>query len=706
MFNKITTTLVAKDEVSPKLKNLQGNLKNTGVVSQGLGVVAKGAFVGIAAGVAAATAGVVGLGLAFNQASGIAQNALNAANNLSVELGDALSLNQAQDLIKTVNKELALSAAALPGTTQEYVSIFNRIQNDIARAFKNPDGTLNVEGWQKSATEISTLFGVIFSDVADRGKVENAVQKLMTGNATLRELMQYDFIASNVALVNGLADAEKRLGKEMKQWSDQERVEVLESLKDTLLSPEYLKELESSASAVLAGFQSAVFDPTTGIFGIMRELEGGGSVFESLSETVRLLFGSSGLVSTMVNDLFGVVDPMESLNKFVLRLNTFVSKLSVFYNSFNLDALTSLPRDINMSIRGFIQRFGYFISNTFSRVVSLINRSIPSLDKIFATLLTETSKLGTTILNTFRRVFNDSVAQLRTLDFQSIATSIGTFLANAIDTGIRMIFNFVRQINWGEVRGLFVDLIKAFGAGLKAFVMTIRQIPEIKQLESDVRAGLTTIVVGVKTFFEPVMQFLRDAGVIIAAGFNLIYPLIQPFIGAFKIGIVAVGAVIVGTFNLIKNNWEPISNGILFGLNLLIAPVRAFVTGLQQAARFLNWAANAIRVNRGEEAQPAFGNSFNGNFPGVFGAIARELINSPSGARPVIANSSEMILNRQQQAALFGGFSRGAANSSSNQTTIALGGISIQAGQNQSPVEIANTVIREIENRLVRAYQV
>ena len=85
---------------------------------------------------------------------------------------------------------------------------------------------------------------------------------------------------------------------------------------------------------------------------------------------------------------------------------------------------------------------------------------------------------------------------------------------------------------------------------------------------------------------------------------------------------------------------------------------------------------------------------------GIFAAMRRESSAMPAGAKPIIANSSELIANRSQQAMLASALSnRGGGSAIFNFS----GGVHVHGTDN--PQKVARTVMAEIEREWQRFSQ-
>ena len=664
--NVVKTVLIAKDEASRVIEGLQRNVAASSKGFNLLGAASGVALGGIIAGSAAAIAGGIGMTKAFSEANSVSMSALKAANNLTAEFSN-ISLTVAEDYIASLNKKLVDAAAVLPGATKEYLALSNVIANDVARAFQNADGTLNVKDWEKATTDIVSLLKFVGGE-ADQAKVLLGSEKLLAGNATLNEIRQYDFFGGNVAFMKGLEKAQNDLGKEWKQFTQEERVKTLTGLKNVLLSDEMIDKLSQSVSGIVEVFNTRFFDPTTGLFGIMRELDSsGGSVYKSLVETVKLFIGQNGIITTMLNNLG--LDPMVSLKNGIDKFNNFVSRFTNYLQIFN-----------NTEDKLDFSRLNLDLSDKLSTFLNLDNLSIPDIGKMIADLI------------------NNAVAMMRSLDWGAIGTTTGTLFGQILQEGLDQLSTLIKSIDYGSVLLLLGEIGIGVVKGLANFLINLDPNTYITGARVLIGSAIALMLVPLATGAIGGLTSAILGGLAVLAasiGITLTAPII--------LAIAAVGALLVGVFLLIKNNWETIKANILSGLESLkeVASLgwdlikQGFQGYINTFISTINFLTSLLDKIPGIDIPkiPKLGNAAEGFIPDAF---SRELKAMPAGANPIIANTSELILTRNQQQALLN-------NRGSN---ISLGGITINTQPNQNPSEIAEMVIQQIERRLSQQYAV
>jgi hypothetical protein len=684
--NTVRTRLVAKDEASGTISRLQSSVMGLGGGFGALKIAGAAAFAAIGAAAVVATGGIIGLTRAFNQAVDISMAAVKAANNLTVEI-DNLSLKDAQVYISWLNKELANLAASLPGTTQGYINLANVIQNDVARGMKNPQGALNVEGWKQATSDITSMF-MVMGEGLDEGLIIKGVQKLVSGAASLKELKVLALFEQNPAILKELEKAEKAIGKSWKEFTQTERIQTLQNLKEVFLSQDMIDALTNEMGGIIAGFKSKVFDPTTGLFGIMRELNSGGTVYETLSKSVKIVIGSDGIITKLArifSSLTGITDPMESLQSSLEGLNNWLTWVDDLLNSL---VAYDMENGVGLNWSQLIGHFMVGFRDWFNQTLNFDWQSAKSMNP------------GALLGKVIAELFNKLTSFLLTLDFASLGSTVGGFSAQVVNGILSGVLSLINNINWGDAVRLTAVIIGGLLSGLGSFFYN---------LDWKVYASSIVVLLGSAVVTALAASFLPALG----TAFIVIGGSLLTVVGAALAGITApiwlaiaaVGLAVVGMFVLVKKNWDSIKEAFTSAFSAIpdvIKTTGGFI--LKQIEHLAGPVVDIAKLTFG-----AISNVFSrirrllgltntnqesievpraagGFIPELF---KRELQQAPSGSVPVIANSSELILNRQQQAMLLNSKPSGNTNNFR---------IEISGGNN--PQEIATQVIQAIENKL------
>jgi phage-related protein len=287
----------------------------------------------------------------FEEAKSLQLANVTAATTFSSLTGQ--SYEDAAKFIDNMNARLAKSAAALPGATQDYKNLAIAIQDNVLEAFKDPAGKLNQKGFEDSLSSIAESYGALSaaSGVAV-GNTTLGLSKMLAGSSTA-ELRQIQFFEQNAVILNEVDKRLKGMNKSaLKDLDIKERVKLIQEVGQKFITEDFKKQAGATADALLQSFQSTMFDPTTGVFGIMRDLDlntsGVQSAFTSMNEILNQLIGPAGAF-TLVGEVLqaagiNLPDPMLALKNsldFVLggikRVNQSLAGLRDAFNGPGID---------------------------------------------------------------------------------------------------------------------------------------------------------------------------------------------------------------------------------------------------------------------------------------------------------------------------------------------------------------------------------
>jgi hypothetical protein len=286
---------------------------------------------------------------------------------------------------------------------------------------------------------------------------------------------------------------------------------------------------------------------------------------------------------------------------------------------------------------------------------------------------------------------------LNAIDFRSVGEVFGTYAGRITTVLLENTLSFLAGLDYGNILGGVVASIGAFlsqldlGTVLKA-------------------AGVALGAIAAQVTFTAVLGALGTLAASLGAA----------ILSTVGLPALLIGAGVASIVILITTQWNNISNairenlgnilrtalGVLVPATQLILPLVELVRNVfQTLTRAFRAIANAVTIPTlprpaTTSAQPAsIGTMMTRAGGQIPDAIRRELRMAPTGALPVIANTSELILNQAQQ--------RNMVTSLNNRggglaLTIAPGAITINGATD--PQTTAQMVISEIERRLERRW--
>jgi hypothetical protein len=594
-------------------------------------------------------------GLVGKLADGLSKSIAIQSENISVA-GNIMKLTgqsyaQATEFIDEFSNKMSVVAAALPGQTSDYVDFGKAIADDVIPALKGVNGAVNIKQLQSELQEVSKL-GTLLAQSANVKSTDAAMalSKFLGGTASKGELSQLDFFQKNTTFRNSLFQEIEKLGKDVKELTVQQRLEIFK--KAASIPQEVLDAQSKSLSGIMAGFTSSLFDPQTGLFGWMRDLDssikGNQSALSSIQDGLGALIGENGLLNAIGETLkvfgFEAIDPMLSLRTTILGLNAKVKYLRDVLNSFlNIGQDTLTGRNFKQSAN--------------------IERSQGEKE----------NKLANDLKYFFDQVFNieglgKKLASLTNSFFDQIANTnwvaVGAIAGEGLARMLNEAFRFINNIDWGKIGNAALEIGKGLFIGIGKFLTTLDWVAMGQ-------------AVGI--------LLLAATG---AAAAALITPVVT---GVGAMG-TAISVAIVGFTAAIVSNWDKLTNT---ANNLWQSVVNAVTGFFNSIVNKFNELLSNISIPGIQQqpniALPGVAQNFASGNPDLLNSLIREKKQAPPGSRPVIANSSEAILNRDQQKQLL---------ANANNGLVFNGNIIIQ-GVND-PELIADKVLNQIAQKYQR----
>lgn len=592
----------------------------------------------------------------FEESKNLQLEQINAATTFSALTGQ--SSEQASKFIQNLNDQLAKSAATLPGATQDYKALAIAVQDNVLEAFKDPSGTLNQEGFEKTLISMSESFGALTAaSTRDIGNTSLGLSKAL-GGASIAELRDIAFFQQNPVILN---EIEKRLAAQGKQFKDlniRERVQMLQEVGQKFITEDFKRSAAESVDGLLQSFYSTLFDPSAGIFGIMRDLDpqtdGVQSAFSSLNDALKELIGADG-VFTQASEILtaaGVelADPMAMLKGAIdvgvaglKRVNAGLAYVKDFLEAGGTltDALRLaaglLPRFDGASLvdraQGFVGSLGDRVAGMISRVGSLIaplfNRGVAIISNQFANTGAVAGlaySIGVTLGAWLGKASGAVVSVLSQIDYPALLVGIG-------------------RVAIGLVVGIAAAIAGAIGGWGLGMMSGVR--------DAAMNAA-NSVTTHARDYLLALGQTLVDAVAL------LLWPIRQtlgriPLIGRAVNGILdvqmgALRALLTGGIGGLFSFWVSTAKLLITSAQQTIRNITQQIRSLPVVGGIVDRLAPAAAVPP-RPAAPAgarysgqVGTAAGGLLGNLLSAARTELRRMPAGAELVVANSSETIL--------------------------------------------------------------
>ena len=400
--------------------------------------------VSVALGAAGTAAGF--LSSKFSEAADAQTSLLAATASFGAVAGR--SFEDSQRFLTEFETELAKTVSALPGATSGYIELSRAIADEVVPAFIGLDGVLNEQGLQNSLSSISSNAGLLGSAAGVRGTDSALAIQRAIGGGSISELRQLAFFERNPALLKTMEKALADAGvKSFKELDPSSVVKIVDESLSKFATPELKERAATSINGLIENLQSTLFDPTSGIFGLNRDIdanqEGVQSVLGRFNKTLSILIGENGIlakIGTSLSGLIGGEDPLVIVDRGLKSFNHFLTKINGLMNRFQSVGDFSIGASIE-------SLFGDFSPSAF------INRMLTS-----------------------------ARSALSNIDGQELGKAWGESVSQLVFSTAR----FIRNIDWGSVLGIIQEL----STGFRDFILSYFKEMAETLLEATIQASI------------------------------------------------------------------------------------------------------------------------------------------------------------------------------------------------------------------------
>lgn len=480
----ITAKNLAKGVLSGLDKSLGSGAKSAEKLQGGLGgsilkanLLSSAITGGVGLALNAAGSAVNGLRNTLLEAADLQQQQLASVGSFAAVVGK--DFEDAEAIIGKFEQTLAKNVAALPGATQGYIDLARAISDEVGAAFTGLNGQLNEQGFRRSLEAISTRAGVLGASSGLRGAdTALGVQRALTG-ASASELRQLSLFERNPALLRLLDEGVSGAGAQsLRQLDPASRVKILEDALGEIVSPELIRRSSQSFQGQLEGFMSNLFDPTTGVFGLLRDLdpniEGSQNIVSRATKTLDLLLSPNGIfdrLGSLASGLLGGRDPLTVLDSGIASLNSFLEgfkiptlanlsdfSLSEFLNN-AVDSATEFLGNVDFYELG--QQWGETISLLGKNTIHFLKniewgdvigglKTISDSFKEF--LIGYFAEVSFNLIEATGRAINDAIGAIRR-GIEGIFSNISTTIENTFGLSLGDLLSIVQGALTGGVGG-------------------------------------------------------------------------------------------------------------------------------------------------------------------------------------------------------------------------------------------------------------
>lgn len=416
-----------------------------------------------------ATEAMGGFQKAFGEAQQLQVSGLTAANTFATQTGKSLAEGEA--VVDRLNQRLAVSAAALPGTTQDYKNLAIQVQDNLIPAFKQAGGAFDTKGFEDAVFKISESFGVLgATGGAATSDINLFLTKALAGSseASLRILK---FAETQPSVLGNIKEELTKVGQESLDKVDiSKRIDILRKVGEKAITKEFKEKASATVEGLVQTYKSGLFDPTTGLFGLMRDLEpntqGAQTVFNEFNTSLNLLIGSNGILGqfTQLMGTLGLTfDPMSVLRQGVVVFNSFLTGFNKQLTAINTFA-TVTKEALSLGTISF-EDIAFTIWQAFDLryLADSAAKFIFSIGTGFQGMLLRAGNQGAALFNLGVTILSDSLAD--PLVFYRLGDTLGNVLGRAFGA----LYNFLAQVDYGKLLMAIGRAAIAIFVGLAGF---------------------------------------------------------------------------------------------------------------------------------------------------------------------------------------------------------------------------------------------
>lgn len=549
----------------------------------------------IASGVVSAGSRLVGaLNSAYQDAAEANRNQLSSTSANAALLG--IGFDESAKMTSEISKQLAQSAIKLPGATRDYLDAFNGVSDTLTQS-----KGLTAKGLTDAGREMVELTAMLGRASGAGSGVTSTVLGKMLGDTGSEALFRIDAFEKVPAFKAILEKDLQKAGRTLDDFFKMDaaaKQDQLIKVKKQLFSDDYVEKMNESMDAQIDTLSSQLFDPTSGVFGFLRDIKVGGidtTVFKELGKTFKALSESAQTLFGMV--FGGSGDPMVSLASSLIQLRKWAEGTGNFLRGFTS---SSNP----------LENMGTVL---ISRIQSFVMGGVDQMGQLI-----QSGGLG------------------------ELGHQIGANLASSISTGMQMVSQFVianfPAISSGIMAAFFglAQLLNGVIGGIA------QEAPNL--IGSALTLGFTMLAAGL--------------GVVLSALTGMVGFMIQDIISSVRQGFgmvkSAVGSAFSSAIQSAMNLGEAIRSGLLDIANSIRSAISSALSNLSSLATQVTQPGSTagnqpISVMGGSrwlgQNLGLVGVAYDGN---LMGAIGAEMRNKPSDSHLVIANSSELIVPRDR----------------------------------------------------------
>lgn len=635
----VSSSIGTLDKLQSKMDNLKapkmgsasggggsGGTSNDSVFSQVLGANLVGdALSNIAVGILNAGSMLIGaIGDQFKASEEANRGALGATSANAALLD--ISFKESAGMTKTISQTLAQAARKLPGATKDYLEAFNGVSDTLVLS-----GGLTRKGMTEAGREMVELTALLGQASGAGSQVTSTVLGKMLGDNGSEALFRIDAFEKVPAFKALLEKDLEKAGKTFKDFFKMDAAAKQESLvrvKKILFSKDYIDQMNLSMGAQMEVIKSQLTDPTSGLFGFMRQVRFEGADTNVLNELGKTFSVLTAAATEVLGSMGGVsLDPMLELVKGLRGLTAFIKNPA--------EALPGILSALGSGLGGV----GTFLMSLPGKLIQGLGSGLKSLAMDGTQVQVITAQVTSGILGWVANTMN------------SLASGQGGNLEGVFGVilgGFALIGNIALGILYGIAQSL-PNLLGAIGNGIVATLTNFGSLwsSTVFHLSTYIAGMGESVTPHISNFFTSAISSVGSwvSGLQSGTG-SVVESISSGFSGIITNipnSLASIGSAIMGMGSSISSAIQSMVQSALSSLPV----IGSSVAGKVAAARF-----------SGQNLHLAQMNSFRGGVGnlnkvltasnGLWEAAKLESSKMPSGSSLVVANSSELIVPRNQ----------------------------------------------------------
>ena len=439
---------------------------------------------------------------------------------------------------ESLNNAFVKLGANLPGTAEDFAMVGRSVMDDIINAYRQLDGSLDLSTAKESLLDLTESWTLLAQQTqTDSATAGQLLTRLIGGDTRVLKQVMFDKSPAFKNALNRLLEADGKTLKDFDDLTTKQRTEYVRSATRLTIPKEAVEAMSNTVSGLVASWNSAIFDPTTGAIGFLRKLP------QRFNETA-------------LDAYFGMLKSVERVAQQIVRLfPVSVDFMEVLWDTFNwigtkLDSIATTLASYKQASNIQLPSFDGLVDG----LIAGFNWMLDGMAKFTNAVFADTSWVAPLVANLIKALFR---------------------LSNGFS---RAILRYFTSINYGQViRGSFSAIFQTLTQGIPAIIsgMGGNLLANFRDMIGGVfrvlSSGISKIMDSrLGRVMQGGFQFISDVAKIMGSLFRLVTLPLRLVVGIFTI----VGKVVLEVSKLV---WG-IAKVVLSPLQLVFSGIKNIVS--------------------------------------------------------------------------------------------------------------------------------